>query len=93
MASVGPKKILDAANPVGFWVSASKQSGLIEVGRNGESLPIIFWKDPEPIPVNYYSFSSWGTVISKWIFKCKPDPLAAPKTDVLNARGYITIIL
>ncbi|XP_001950122.2 neuronal acetylcholine receptor subunit beta-4 [Acyrthosiphon pisum] len=77
--TVGPKKILDAANPVGFWVRASKQSGLIEVGRNGENLPIIFWKDPEPIPVNYYSFSSWGPVVGKWIFKCKPNPLAAPK--------------
>lgn len=92
MATVGPKKFLDPADPVGFLVRASKQSGLIEVFRNDENLPIIFWKDPEPIPVNYYSFSSWGPVVGKWMFRCKPDPLVKPKMPP-DARGYTAIIL
>jgi len=89
VATVNAEKILDMLSPVGFWVRASQQSGLIEVGRYGESLPFIFWMDPEPIPIKYYSFSSWGTVVCKWTFKCKPDPLARvmPKISVPDARG------
>ncbi|XP_022177830.1 neuronal acetylcholine receptor subunit beta-4-like [Myzus persicae] len=91
VATVNTEKILDMLSPVGFWVRASQQSGLIEVGRYGESLPFIFWMDPEPIPVKYYSFSSWGTVVCKWTFKCKPDPLArvTPKILVPDTRDRV----
>ncbi|XP_015376751.1 PREDICTED: neuronal acetylcholine receptor subunit beta-4-like [Diuraphis noxia] len=77
-------------SPIGFWVRSSQQTGMIEVGKNGESLPFLFWIDPEPIPVKYYSFSSWGTVVCKWMFKCKPDPLArvTPKIAVPDRIDY-----
>jgi len=89
MATVNTDKILDMLYPVGFWVRTSQQSGLIEVGRSGENLPFIFWMDPEPIPIKYYGFSSWGSVVCKWMFKCKLDPRVTPKIAVLDATGYI----
>ncbi|XP_060839694.1 neuronal acetylcholine receptor subunit beta-4-like [Rhopalosiphum padi] len=73
VVTVFTEKILDMFNPIGFWVRATQQSGLIEVGKFGESLPFIFWIDPEPIPIKYYSFTSWGAAICKWMFRCKPD--------------------
>lgn len=88
MATVNTEKILDMNSPVGFWVRSSQQSGMIEVGRNGEKLPFLFWIDPEPIPVKYFSFSSWGTVVCRWMFKCKPDLLSAKVM-----RGYTIITI
>ncbi|XP_025190280.1 neuronal acetylcholine receptor subunit beta-4 [Melanaphis sacchari] len=84
VVTVATGKILDRYKPVGFWVRVTRQSGLIEVGRYGESLPFIFWTDPEPIPVKYYSFSSWGVVVCKWMFKCKPDPFAVISKTIMN---------
>lgn len=70
--SVETDKILDKNKPLGFWIRVS-QSGMIEVGKDGESLPFMFWADPNPIPVKYFSFSSYDAVVAKWMFKCQPD--------------------
>jgi len=83
VVTVFTEKILDMFNPIGFWVRATQQSGLIEVGKFGESLPFIFWIDPEPIPIKYYSFTSWGAAICKWMFRCKPDSFT-----VMSRTGY-----
>lgn len=88
MVTVATGKILDRFIPVGFWIRASQQSGLIEVGKYGENLPFIFWTDPVPIPVKYYSFSSWGTAVCQWMFKCIPDPLAMASKTMTNTTGY-----
>ncbi|XP_027844786.2 acetylcholine receptor subunit alpha-like [Aphis gossypii] len=84
MVTVATGKILDRFIPVGFWIRASQQSGLIEVGKYGENLPFIFWTDPVPIPVKYYSFSSWGTAVCQWMFKCIPDPFAMASKTMTN---------
>lgn len=88
MVTVATGKILDRFIPVGFWIRATQQSGLIEVGKYGENLPFIFWTDPEPTPVKYYSFSSWGTAVCQWMFKCIPDPLAVTSKTMMITIGY-----
>jgi len=87
VVTVTTEKIVDQFKPVGLWIRASQQSGMIEVGRNGEDLPFIYWTDPQPIPVKYYSFSAWGEVICKWMFKCKPDPTAV-MARITDTTGY-----
>lgn len=52
----------------GFWVAV--RNGEVEVGKEGETLPYFHWKDPDPIPVHYYSLSSWTNTVAKWIQKC-----------------------
>ena len=52
----------------GFWILFHQ--GVIEIGREGETLPYFHWKDPDPLPVLYYSFSSWTNTVAKWIHKC-----------------------
>ncbi|XP_026813463.1 neuronal acetylcholine receptor subunit alpha-7 [Rhopalosiphum maidis] len=84
VVTVATGKILDRYNPVGFWVRATQQTGLIEVGKYGESLPFIFWTDPEPIPVRYYGLSSWGAAVCKWMFKCKPDSSMVMARTMMN---------
>lgn len=46
------------------------RQGEIEVGREGETLPYFHWKDSDPLPVHYYSLSSWTSTVAKWIQKC-----------------------
>lgn len=52
----------------GFWIAVRR--GEVEVGREGETLPYFHWKDPDPLPVHYYSLSSWTGTVAKWIQKC-----------------------
>ena len=52
----------------GFWVVL--RQGEIEIGKEGETLPFFFWKDPEPLHIHYYSLSSWSNTVAKWIHKC-----------------------
>uniref|UniRef100_A0AAU6PBK1 Nicotinic acetylcholine receptor beta2 n=1 Tax=Protohermes xanthodes TaxID=1452977 RepID=A0AAU6PBK1_9NEOP len=54
-----------------FWLHISTE-GLIEVGREGEDLAFLSWKDVSPLPVRFLSFSSWPGVEAKWLFDCKP---------------------
>lgn len=76
VVTVTTPKVLDATSPVGFWIRVSQQSGMIEVGKHGEDLPFVFWTDPAPIPVRYFSFSSWDGVVSKWLYNCHADAQA-----------------
>lgn len=45
--------------------------GLIQVGSEGDDLPFMHWQDPEPLMVEYFSFSTWERVAGTWIYDCK----------------------
>ena len=65
------------------------RQGEIEVGREGETLPYFHWKDSDPLPVHYYSLSSWTSTVAKWIQKCN----FGGEFFVLINQHFVIIIL
>ncbi|XP_046439059.1 acetylcholine receptor subunit alpha-like [Daphnia pulex] len=68
VSAVKTPSLLSDSEFRGFWVVA--RQGEIEVGREGETLPYFHWKDADPLPVHYYSLSSWTSTVAKWIQNC-----------------------
>ncbi|KAF5271293.1 hypothetical protein FQR65_LT05308 [Abscondita terminalis] len=68
-ASIRIKSVLSPVDPRAFWIHISKD-GLIEVGREGEELAFLSWKDNTPLPLKYFSFGTWPGVEAKWYFDC-----------------------
>lgn len=68
-ASVPIKNILSSLDPRSFWIHVSKD-GLIEIGREGEELAFLSWKDPNPLSLKFFSFGTWPGVEAKWFFDC-----------------------
>lgn len=66
----------------GYWIRVN-QNGLIQVGRKHEDKAFIHWKDPYPLQVKYYSFSTWENVSTSWKHKCE-------KTNSSDERDQIT---
>lgn len=44
--------------------------GFIEVGREGEELAFINWKDTDPLSIKYFSFGTWPGIEAKWYYDC-----------------------
>ncbi|KAK4884115.1 hypothetical protein RN001_000386 [Aquatica leii] len=68
-ASVRLNNILSSLDPQAFWIHISKD-GLIDVGREGEELGFLSWRDNDPLPLKYFSFGTWSGVEAKWYFDC-----------------------
>ncbi|KAI9556764.1 hypothetical protein GHT06_016555 [Daphnia sinensis] len=68
VSAVKTPSLLSDSEFRGFWVLVRR--GEIEIGREGETLPYFHWKDPDPLPVHYYSLSSWTSTVAKWIQNC-----------------------
>lgn len=68
VSAVKTPSLLSDSEFRGFWVLV--RQGEIEIGREGETLPYFHWKDPDPLPVHYYSLSSWTSTVAKWIQNC-----------------------
>lgn len=47
--------------------------GNIQVGKEGEELGFLSWRDPDPLPIKYFSFCTWTGVDAKWLFDCPRD--------------------
>ncbi|KAK5649125.1 hypothetical protein RI129_004017 [Pyrocoelia pectoralis] len=71
-ASIRLKNVLSSLDPQPFWIHISKL-GLIEIGREGEELAFLSWKDNNPLPIKYFSFGTWPGVEAKWYFDCYPN--------------------
>lgn len=44
--------------------------GLIEIGNEGSLLAFLSWKDSSPLPIQYFSFSTFTNVEAKWYYDC-----------------------
>ncbi|XP_065203130.1 uncharacterized protein LOC135833321 [Planococcus citri] len=53
-----------------YWIKIKKNK--IKIGRDDEKA-FLKWKDPQPIPINFYSFSSYEGAAALWIFPCFKD--------------------
>ncbi|CAB3385729.1 Hypothetical predicted protein [Cloeon dipterum] len=53
----------------GFWIRLSSD-GFIGVGKEGDDVPFLAWRDPEPLKIQYFSFCTWNGVFGRWEFNC-----------------------
>ncbi|XP_058465279.1 neuronal acetylcholine receptor subunit eat-2 [Malaya genurostris] len=66
------KGVLSPIDPLPLRIRITKE-GLIEVGIEGQSLPLMSATDKNIIAVRYLSFSSWGSTQAKWFYDCPSD--------------------
>ncbi|CAD0205834.1 unnamed protein product [Chrysodeixis includens] len=77
--SVLTPKILSSFEARGFYIKIA-QDGLIEFGREGESLPLLSYMDVSPLEIKYFSFAAWTGVEVKFLYDC-PTPGANTTSD------------
>lgn len=66
------KGVLSPIDPLPLRIRITRQ-GLIEVGIEGQDLPLMSATDKSIIEVKYLSFSSWGSTMAKWFYDCPSD--------------------
>ena len=66
------KDLLSAIDPLPITIRITLD-GLIEVSIIGQNKPLMSATDPNPLPISYMSFSSWGAAEGKWFYDCKID--------------------
>ncbi|GJQ78580.1 hypothetical protein Trydic_g11690 [Trypoxylus dichotomus] len=62
--------ILSSIDYTAFWIRVWTD-GLVEVGYEGDNATFLQYKDPQPLKVKYFSFSTWNKVNARWVFDCK----------------------
>lgn len=61
--------LLSASELREFTISIARD-GQIEIRKSSDAIPILYWKDPDPIPISYFGFSTWNSVYGIWYFDC-----------------------
>lgn len=56
--------------------------GLIEVGKDGSELAFLSWRDPDPVPIEVFSFSTWPGVDAKWYYDCVREDGSTSESQV-----------
>ncbi|XP_050554351.1 uncharacterized protein LOC118279296 isoform X4 [Spodoptera frugiperda] len=72
--SVKTPRILSSFEVRGFYIKMSND-GLIEFGKEGETLPLLQYNDINPLEIKYFSFAAWTGVEAKFLYDC-PIPNA-----------------
>ncbi|GBP51557.1 hypothetical protein EVAR_34443_1 [Eumeta japonica] len=67
--SVQTVGILSPVDYKAFYIKVS-EDGLVELGLEGEPLPVISYNDYNSIPINYFSFASWSGSQAKFLYDC-----------------------
>ncbi|PNF40554.1 hypothetical protein B7P43_G07971, partial [Cryptotermes secundus] len=68
-ATAYTKDLLSPVELRGFWVHFDGK-GILQVGKEGDDFPFLFWADPSPLDIRYFSFSTWTGVVGKWLYDC-----------------------
>ncbi|KAK9892103.1 hypothetical protein WA026_018306 [Henosepilachna vigintioctopunctata] len=79
--SIRVKGLLSAVDIRSFWIHMTKD-GELALGREGEDLPFIAWKDPDPLPLSVISFSTWPGIEAKWFFDCIKNDIKRIKRNL-----------
>ncbi|KAI8499818.1 hypothetical protein Bbelb_221350 [Branchiostoma belcheri] len=84
--TVSTPGILSADELRGFWISWAPD-GTIAVGREGEGSPFMQWQDPEPLPIQYFGYSTYWGSAGQFRFPCKRHPFwsASSESDSKHA--------
>ncbi|CAH0697377.1 unnamed protein product [Spodoptera exigua] len=67
--SVKTPRILSSFEVRGFYIKIS-HDGLIEFGKEGETLPLLQYNDINPLEIKYFSFAAWTGVEAKFLYDC-----------------------
>ncbi|KAI8514667.1 hypothetical protein Bbelb_072580 [Branchiostoma belcheri] len=84
--TVATPGILSVDELRGFWISWAPD-GTIAVGREGEGSPFMQWQDPEPLPFQYFGYTTgWGSA-EQFRFPCERHPFwsASSESDSKHA--------
>lgn len=68
-SSIKTPNILSTFELRGFYIKI-EQDGIIEFGREGETLPLMTYIDVDPIEIKYFGFAAWSGVEAKFLFDC-----------------------
>ncbi|CAK1547719.1 unnamed protein product [Leptosia nina] len=72
------KNLLSSVEYRAFNIKQYKD-GTIAVAREGDRTPIIVYKDPTPIKINYFSFANWNVDEVNYYFDCPKPPVSECK--------------
>ncbi|CAK1547720.1 unnamed protein product [Leptosia nina] len=82
------KNLLSSVEYRAFNIKQYKD-GTIAVAREGDRTPIIVYKDPTPIKINYFSFANWNVDEVNYYFDCpKPPAIGNGTNSVTEIRKY-----
>ncbi|XP_065203141.1 uncharacterized protein LOC135833324 [Planococcus citri] len=70
-----------------FWISVSSD-GIIQVGKGRENYGFLYWRDPDPYPINYYSFSSYSDVNVYWFHQCNIQIALKSNCKAFHTSSY-----
>ncbi|XP_039282915.1 uncharacterized protein LOC111053773 [Nilaparvata lugens] len=68
-ARVSQNDLLSGSELREFTISISRD-GMIEIRKSSDAIPILYWRDPDPIPISYFGFSTWTNIYGIWYFDC-----------------------
>lgn len=78
-----------------YWIRII-DDGTILVGKKEEDLPFLHWKDPKPLTIKYYSFSSWDNTVALWAHQCTRNQTNSSQPversingEVIGIYGYL----
>ncbi|KAL3288189.1 hypothetical protein HHI36_002639 [Cryptolaemus montrouzieri] len=83
--SVRIKDLLSALDIRSFWIHMT-EDGELAIGKEGEDIAFISWKDPNPLAVKVISFSTWPGIEAKWFFDCITDDIKLIKRKLTPAE-------
>ncbi|KAJ9599851.1 hypothetical protein L9F63_009891 [Diploptera punctata] len=83
-ATAATKDLLSHIELRGFWVHFNNK-GLIQIGKEGDDIPFLFWNDPSPLDIKYFSFCTWTGVVGKWLYDC-PIANDTEKIEVVEEK-------
>uniref|UniRef100_A0A8D8BPZ9 Neuronal acetylcholine receptor subunit alpha-6 n=2 Tax=Culex pipiens TaxID=7175 RepID=A0A8D8BPZ9_CULPI len=83
------KNVLSPIDPLPLRIRLTTE-GLIEVGIEGQDLPLISATDKNVTSVRYLSFSSWGSTQAKWFYDCETEDETVTELEVYDPTGHMT---
>lgn len=55
----------------GFVLRYNPNTGGIYVFSEGNDIPLLYLMDPNPLRINYFTFSTWDNRVIQVVFNCK----------------------
>ncbi|XP_065081381.1 uncharacterized protein NtR [Ochlerotatus camptorhynchus] len=83
------KNVLSPIDPLPLRIRITRE-GLIEVGIEGQELPLMSATDKNLIAVQYLSFSSWGSTHAKWFYDCASDDDSLTQLEEFESIKLLT---
>ena len=73
----------------GFIIRYNSMSGTLSATPEGNDIPLLFWKDPEPLQVAYFGFATWQSRTILVAFDCHSGEAGGGKKNFLNEFVFL----